>query len=298
MANGRLLLCSRYFCSILASYLLLSLSIYNRSLSNEVDTSLKWFLVGGNSRHGVTFKNCCTSILWYKRFFRARISYYSNAHASFQLEGIIRSGDTAVNLNPGPDCIKCYLQNVRSLKAFTANGSSSECKIALLCDIAYGYDLDIICLTETWLNESISDLEILPYGYNIFQNDRHNRKGGGTLIAVKSILSSRVVITAPTSIECIVLEVDLSSSSTALFINCYRPSNVDKDFVYNLKSLLDTLNLDKYWGGFLLGYFNYPNINWIDGSGFTNSISSDDQRFANLMMDLYLFQLVDHPTRN
>ena len=158
-----------------------------------------------------------------------------------------------MNLNPGPDCIKCYLQNVRSLKAFTANGSSFECKIALLCDIAYGYDLDIICLTKTWLNESISNLEILPHGYNMFRNDRHNRKGGGTLIAVKSILSSRVVITAPTSIECIVLEVDLSSSSTALFINCYRPPNADKDFVDNLKSLLDTLNLDKYWGVFLLG---------------------------------------------
>ena len=228
--------------------MLLSLSIYNRSLSNEVDTSPKWFLVGGNSRHGVTFKNCCISTLWYKIFFRARISYYSNAHASFQLERIIRSGDTSVNLNPGPDCIKFYLQNVRSSKAFTANGSSSECKIALLCDIAYGYDLDIICLTETWLNESISNLEILPYGYNIFRNDRHNRKGGGTLIAVKSILSSRVVITAPTSIECIVVEVDLSSSSTALFINCYRPPNADKDL--NLKSLLDTFNLDKYWGVF------------------------------------------------
>ena len=47
MADGRSLLCSQYFCSILASYLLLSLSIYNRSLSNEVDTSPKWFLVGG-----------------------------------------------------------------------------------------------------------------------------------------------------------------------------------------------------------------------------------------------------------
>ena len=67
---------------------------------------------------------------------------------------------------------------------------------------------------------------------------------------------------------------------------------------YARKTLLDTLNLDKYWGVFLLGDFNYPNMNWIDGSGFTNSISSDDQCFVNLMMDLYLFQLVAQPTRN
>ena len=300
MADGRSLLCFRLVCYILTSYLLLSLSIDNRLLSNEVDISPTWFLAGGNSRLGVTCNNCCTSASTSrcKKFFRARISYYSNAHASFQLERIIRSGDTAVNLNPGPDCIKCYLQNVRSLKAFTTDGTSSECKIALLRDIAYGYDLDIVCLTETWLNETISNLEILPYGYNMFRNDRQNRMGGGTLIAVKSNLSSRVVITAPISLECIAVEVDLSSSLTALFINCYRPPNGDKDFNHNLKTLLDTLNLEKYWGVFLLGDFNYPNINWIDGSGFTNSISSDDQCFANLMMDLYLFQLVAQPTRN
>jgi hypothetical protein len=105
-----------------------------------------------------------------------------------------------VNLNPSPDCIKCYLQNFRNLKVFTTDGTSSECKIALLRDIAYGYDLDIVCLTETWLNETISNLEILPYGYNMFRNDRQNRISGGTLIAVKSNLSSRVVITAPISL--------------------------------------------------------------------------------------------------
>ena len=149
-ANGRSLLCFRLVCYILTSYLLLSLSIDNRLLSNEVEISPKWFLAGGNSRLGVTCNNCCTSASTSrcKNFFRARISYYSNAHAIFQLERIVRSGDTAVNLNPGPDCIKCYLQNVRNLKAFTTDGTSSECKIALLRDIAYGYDLDIVCLTE------------------------------------------------------------------------------------------------------------------------------------------------------
>jgi hypothetical protein len=116
--------------------------------------------------------------------------------------------------------------------------------------------------------------------------------GGGTLIAVKSNLSSRVVLTAPISLECIAVEVDLSSSLTALFINCYRPPNGNKDFNHNLKTLLDTLNLEKYWGVFLLGNFNYPNINWIDGSGFTNSISSDDQCFANLM--IYRLSNRDH----
>ena len=46
-----------------------------------------------------------------------------------------------------------------------------------------------------------------------------------------------------------------------------------------------------------MGDFNYPGINWIDGSGFTNSTSSEEQQFADFIMDHYFYQLVDKPTR-
>jgi len=88
--------------------------------------------------------------------------------ASFQLQHLVGSGDTAVSTNPGTSSLECYLQNVRNLKAAMADGASFEYKTALLKDIAYGYDLDIICLVETWLNDSISNFELLPNGLNIF----------------------------------------------------------------------------------------------------------------------------------
>ena len=46
-----------------------------------------------------------------------------------------------------------------------------------------------------------------------------------------------------------------------------------------------------------MGDFNYPGINWIDGSGFTSSTSSEEQQFADFIMDHYFYQLVDKPTR-
>lgn len=55
---------------------------------------------------------------------------------------------------------------------------SFESKLGLLQDIVYGHDFDIICLTETWLNDSINDYEILPTGYNIFRHGRVGRIGG------------------------------------------------------------------------------------------------------------------------
>ena len=46
-----------------------------------------------------------------------------------------------------------------------------------------------------------------------------------------------------------------------------------------------------------MGDLNYPGINWIDGSGFTSSTSSEEQQFADFIMDHYFYQLVDKPTR-
>ena len=54
-----------------------------------------------------------------------------------------------------------------------------------------------------------------------------------------------------------------------------------------------------YTGVFIVGDFNFPNIRWIEGSGFsTSSFSGDDQAFANLFLDYNFFQFVDGPTRN
>ena len=61
--------------------------------------------------------------------------------------------------------------------------------------------------------------------------------------------------------------------------------------------MIANFRLDKYWSALIVGDFNYPGINWIDGSGFTNSTSSEEQQFADFIMDHYFYQLVDKPTR-
>ena len=48
------------------------------------------------------------------------------------------------------------LKREKLKKAAVADGDSFEFKCAILRDIAYGYDLDVICLTETWLNRRVA----------------------------------------------------------------------------------------------------------------------------------------------
>ena len=89
---------------------------------------------------------------------------------------LLRCGDVSSNPGPHQKTLSCLMQNVRSLKAFQlVDESSYESKLGILRDIAYGYDLDVICLTETWLNEAINDHEILPTAYNIYRRDRVGR---------------------------------------------------------------------------------------------------------------------------
>ena len=103
---------------------------------------------------------------------------------------------------------------MRSLKTFhVVKGSSFEWKLGVLQDIVYGLDLDVICLTETWLNKSIVDHEILPTAYNIYRYDRVGRVGGGVMIAIKRTRSS-TLLEVPSK---------FSSLKLLLFINYYRP---------------------------------------------------------------------------
>ena len=99
-----------------------------------------------------------------------------------------------------------------------------------------------------------------------------------------------------TTLECVAVEINLSPEKTLLLINCYRPPS-DQEFFHDFKDVIANFRLDKYWSALIVGDFNYPGINWIDGSGFTNSTSSEEQQFADFIMDHYFYQLVDKPTR-
>ena len=122
-----------------------------------------------------------------RSFLSSKIPYTRNYSRTFQLTRFILGGE--FQSNPGPTnvskSISCFLQNVRSLKGVCCDGNSYETKLKILQDLTYGYDFDVVCLTKTWLNESICDFEILPYGYEIFRNDRLNRTGDGVMIVIK-----------------------------------------------------------------------------------------------------------------
>jgi hypothetical protein len=89
---------------------------------------------------------------------------------------------------PSHDHLKSLYLNARSLKAFVRSRedpSAKVCKISLLQDLVYSGDYDLVCICETWLNNTVFSSELLT-GYSIFRKDRTGQTGGGVLVAVKN----------------------------------------------------------------------------------------------------------------
>jgi hypothetical protein len=55
---------------------------------------------------------------------------------------------------------------------------------------------------------------------------------------------------------------------------CYRPPDAGPEFIQQLKEFFKYLSDYKIKDLILIGDFNFPSINWLDGSGFSD-ISSD-----------------------
>ena len=108
------------------------------------------------------------------------VCYYNNSDATFRL---LMSGD--INSNPGPVSIStagknnCLVMNARSLKSITktAQQTGNPCVTSIASGLVHAENSDVICVNETWLNQNISNSEILHSGFTIFRRDRSDRGG-------------------------------------------------------------------------------------------------------------------------
>ena len=114
---------------------------------------------------------------------------------NFVVSLLLLCGDIASH--PGPVgssesifFIRCMVSNRQSLKSLkkVVNNDGSKalaCNLHQFQDLEYAEDMDVVCVNETWLNESIDNSEILKDN-TIFRKDRSHNRAGGVLIAIKN----------------------------------------------------------------------------------------------------------------
>ena len=206
---------------------------------------------------------------------------------------MIRSGD--VELNPGPNKSSSLTFFHWNLNGIAAHDFS---KISLIQSHALSYNIDIIFLSETFLDSSIetNNPKLNIPGYNLLRSDHpSNIKRGGVCMFYKDYLPviRRHDLCALT--ECIVVEVN--SGTKSLFFTCnYRsPSQTVDEFESYCQSLHLTLtNIDDTspFSSVLIGDFNARCTNW-----WTADIDSKaGKELDSLTSTAGYTQLIDKPT--
>ncbi len=110
-------------------------------------------------------------------------------------------------------------------------------KLANFQSFVYASHLNVICVTETWLSDSIFDKEIVPSHYTIYRKDRGSR-GGGVLVAVDDSIPSSLNFSPP---DLEVVSVQLGVTHPTTLCTVYVPPNSSTSFNTLIPFLTDIL---------------------------------------------------------
>lgn len=113
----------------------------------------------------------------------------------------------------------------------------------------------IICVTETWLNDSISESEFLPPGYSVLRNDR--TVGCVALFISKDI--KYVLLPELLDSESVWCKIDFGGF-TIVIGAVYRPPN-DVNSIHAVTDFIAVYRLQKSQL-IICGDFNAPYIDW------------------------------------
>jgi hypothetical protein len=182
---------------------------------------------------------------------------------------IVLVGDIATN--PGPNnqhlrCLSFNAQSIRSTRKLPDGSYASNLKS--FQDLVYAEELDLIFVTESWLNDNFSNKRILRKGYNIVRKDRSaNQRGGGVFIALRvdvpytRITAGRNGPNWSDRLEIVAIELDMSTSKKCLACVCYRQPSCDShEWLALFTAFLETTaNYEKV---LITRDFNFPELTW------------------------------------
>lgn len=159
---------------------------------------------------------------------------------------------------------------------------------------SFSCNYHILVFTETWLNDSYFNAEILCNKYNIFRRDRGSY-GGGVLIAVSNDLSCER-LPNDSNIEFVAVAVKLKCKK--IFVTCSYIPPSSPQFVYSkhgedIRIISGCANENDSL--VILGDFNMPSVSWnflVDDGYYIQTTSNETFNvFFNILYDLGLFQI-------
>ena len=161
----------------------------------------------------------------------------------------------------------------------------------------YSQSLDIVFITETWLQEYFPDRLLDPKDkYNILRHDRAQGRGGGVCILFSKRLTFVPVINATAeSLEVLAADVVVNRAKCR-FVNVYRKPSYSLEDAQYAQDLVDQLKQlsDVAWSTVIVGDLNVPSIDW---SSLTCPSDGIQDVILDFTCDNGFDQMVTEPTR-
>ncbi|XP_055906590.1 uncharacterized protein LOC129941858 [Eupeodes corollae] len=164
------------------------------------------------------------------------------------------------------------------------NAQSLLPKIDEFRDIFTDSDVDVICVTETWLRDELNDDICCLEGYRVFRFNRVNRVGGGVAIYVKRTIKCKLKLSATvdSTIEYLFVEV-VGNDGNLLLGTIYRPNRyIDFSPLY---TVLEEISLSSP-NIVLCGDFN---CNLLNTNVLTHNMQTYNLKPANTNVPTHYF---------
>jgi len=203
------------------------------------------------------------------------------------------------------------LSNNHNLRFFYHNCSGMRTKLKKLMIDARSCHFDILVFTETWLNDSFFDSEILDDSWTIHRKDRNYKalgldKGGGVIIAVKnSFCSEHISLRSDyNEYEFAFTKINLQTYYIYIGVVYFPPNSLESsylDFLEKCKTLLSDLREeDKI---FIFGDFNRNSLSFFIDDETNNILPFNfqhtiDTELISTFSDLDCHQINIHPNDN
>jgi len=144
---------------------------------------------------------------------------------------------------------------------------------------------DIICVTESWLDERVTENELCIPGFNLLRLDR-NRHGGGVAMYIKDVFLYKIISSCHL-LECLIVSISFGLCKLCIGL-FYRPPNSSAITLDNLYSTLCNLEICLFSHFILIGDFN------VDFTVSSNHYLSS--KLHSIASSFVLSQVVTQPT--
>jgi hypothetical protein len=187
------------------------------------------------------------------------------------------------------DLFKCVCLNARSVRN----------KLPELHYLLYNGKLDMLIVTESWLDNSITDTILDPdHKFNVFRCDREG--GGGVCVFVRRIFSTVKVdvINSPNLklLELVCLDVFFDCIAYRFFAVYRPPPRNSASGLEYMSRLIECMEIHHNTKGptIITGDFNCPNIDWSSNVAPSENLQSI---FFNFIITNGYVQVIALPMR-